>query len=85
MVQFISKHEVIILSFLQFKVWLKPSAEQQFLYGHHVAKAGLGRITESTPQYQGVVVFSMNDIPLVSRLQILKNKTRIFFLIGKSL
>ncbi|XP_043279923.1 60S ribosome subunit biogenesis protein NIP7 homolog [Venturia canescens] len=50
--------------YAQFKVWLKPSAEQQFLYGHHVSKAGLGRITESTPQYQGVVVFSMNDIPL---------------------
>lgn len=35
-----------------------------FLYGNHVLKAGLGRITESTPAYQGVVVYSMNDIPL---------------------
>ncbi|KAK0088746.1 hypothetical protein PV325_010853 [Microctonus aethiopoides] len=50
--------------YAQFKIWLKPSAEQQFLYGHHVTKSGLGRITEGTPQYQGVVVFSMNDIPL---------------------
>lgn len=52
--------------FLQYKVWLKPSAEQQFLYGHHVMKSGLGRITEGTPQYQGVVVYSMSDMPLVS-------------------
>lgn len=46
------------------KIWLKPSAEQQFLYGNHVAKSGLGRITENTPKYQGVVVYSMNDLPL---------------------
>ncbi|XP_005094014.1 60S ribosome subunit biogenesis protein NIP7 homolog isoform X1 [Aplysia californica] len=46
------------------KVWLKSSAEQQFLYGHHVMKSGLGRITESTEQYQGVIVYNMNDLPL---------------------
>lgn len=48
----------------QYKVWLKPSAEQSFLYGNHVLKAGLGRITEDTPQHQGVVVLSMADTPL---------------------
>lgn len=48
----------------QHKVWLKPSAEQSFLYGNHVLKAGLGRITEDTPQYQGVVVLNMADMPL---------------------
>lgn len=36
-----------------------------FLYGNHVVKAHLGRITEDTPEHQGVVVFSMKDIPLV--------------------
>lgn len=46
------------------QVWLKPSAEMQFLYGNHVVKSGLGRITESTPSYTGVVVYSMSDIPL---------------------
>ncbi|XP_039287025.1 60S ribosome subunit biogenesis protein NIP7 homolog [Nilaparvata lugens] len=50
--------------YAQFKIWVKPSAEQQFLYGHNVNKAGLGRITESTPKYQNVVVFSMSDLPL---------------------
>jgi hypothetical protein len=37
-----------------------------FLYGNHIVKAHLGRITEDTPEHQGVVVFSMNDTPLVS-------------------
>ena len=46
-------------------MWVKPSAEQQFLYGHHVMKSGLGRITDATDQYQGVVVYSMSDLPLV--------------------
>jgi len=36
-----------------------------FLYGNHVLKAHLGRITEDTPEHQGVVVYSMNDTPLV--------------------
>jgi 60S ribosome subunit biogenesis protein NIP7 len=50
------------------KVWVKPQAENSFLYGNHILKAGLGRITEDTPQYQGVVVLSMNDLPLVCDL-----------------
>lgn len=50
--------------YVQAKMWLKPSAEQQFLYGHHVTKAGLGRISENTEKYQGVVVYSMSDLPL---------------------
>lgn len=31
-------------------------------------KSGLGRITEATPKYQGVIVYSMSDLPLVSKL-----------------
>ena len=46
------------------KVWVKPSAEMSFLYGNHVLKSGLGRITEATPSYTGVVVYSMADVPL---------------------
>lgn len=45
---------------------MKPGSEQSFLYGNHVLKSGLGRITENTAQYQGVVVYSMADVPLVS-------------------
>jgi hypothetical protein len=51
------------------QVWVKPNTEQSFLYGNHVAKAGLGRMTENTPKYQGVVVYNMNDVPLVSAPQ----------------
>lgn len=40
-----------------------------FLYGNHVVKAHLGRITEDTPEHQGVVVYSMNDTPLVSYIR----------------
>ncbi|CAH1114404.1 unnamed protein product [Psylliodes chrysocephalus] len=50
--------------YAQSKIWLKPPAEQQFLYGNHVSKTGLGRISENTEKYQGVVVYSMSDLPL---------------------
>lgn len=46
------------------KVWLKPNAEMSFLYGNHVSKAGLGRITDAAPQYAGVVVYNLQDTPL---------------------
>jgi len=53
-----------IAQYAKYKVWVKPAAEMSFLYGHNITKAGLGRITEDTPQYQGVVVYSMSDVPL---------------------
>lgn len=34
------------------------------MYGNHVSKTGLGRISENTEKYQGVVVYSMSDLPL---------------------
>ena len=46
------------------KVWLKPTSEMSFLYGNHVLKGGLGRITESMNPGDGVLVFSMSDVPL---------------------
>lgn len=53
-----------ISQYAKYKVWVKPGAEMSYLYGHNISKAGLGRITEDTPQYQGVVVYSMADVPL---------------------
>lgn len=53
------------------QVWIKPNGEMPFLYGNHVLKAHLGRITEDTPEHQGVVVYSMNDTPLVSNVPLL--------------
>lgn len=54
--------ELMMLGFAQ--VWVKPSAEMSFLYGNHVLKSGLAKITENTPTNAGVVVFSLSDIPL---------------------
>eukprot|EP00753_Platysulcus_tardus_P005959 PLAT13814.1.p1 GENE.PLAT13814.1~~PLAT13814.1.p1 ORF type:complete len:206 (+),score=66.50 PLAT13814.1:77-619(+) len=46
------------------KVWVKSGSEMLFLYGNHVLKSGLARITEDVPRYAGVVVYNMSDIPL---------------------
>ncbi|XAR59713.1 hypothetical protein NMG60_11015655 [Bertholletia excelsa] len=46
------------------KVWLKPTSEMSFLYGNHVLKGGLGRITENISPGDGIVVYSMADVPL---------------------
>lgn len=54
----------IISQFAKYKVWVKPSSEMSFLYGHHIAKSGIARMTEGIQQYSGVVVMSMSDIPL---------------------
>jgi 60S ribosome subunit biogenesis protein NIP7 len=53
-----------IAQFAMFKVWVKPAQEQSYMYGNHITRTGLGRITENTPQYQGVAVFNMADIPM---------------------
>ena len=53
-----------LAQFAKYKIWIKPSGEMSYVYGNNVLKAHLGRITESTPKYQGVVYFSMADIPL---------------------
>lgn len=37
-----------------------------FLYGNHIVKAHLGRITDDTPEHTGVIIFSMSDSPLVN-------------------
>nr|CDS34800.2 60s ribosome subunit biogenesis protein nip7 [Hymenolepis microstoma] len=47
------------------RIWLKPNAEQSFLYGNHIIKSGSARVSDDTPQYAGVVVMNMADIPLV--------------------
>jgi len=53
-----------LAAYAKFKIWIKPSGVMPFLYGNNVLKAHLGRITENTPKYQGVVFFSMSDMPL---------------------
>jgi 60S ribosome subunit biogenesis protein NIP7 len=46
------------------KVWVKPSAEMSFLYGNNITKAGLAKITENIPQYGGVIIYNLAEIPL---------------------
>lgn len=59
---------VTILDYLapygKYKVWIKPGAEQSFLFGKNVLKSSLGQTTENTSQDQGVVVCSLADFPL---------------------
>lgn len=52
------------MSLFCIQLWLKPSSELNFLYGNHVLKAGLGRITENTPTNAGIVIYNMADVPL---------------------
>jgi 60S ribosome subunit biogenesis protein NIP7 len=35
-----------------------------FVYGNHVLKTHIGRMTEDIPQYAGVLIVNMNDVPL---------------------
>ena len=53
-----------LAKYAKYKVWVKPNGEQTFLYGNHVLKGHLARITENTPSNTGVVIFSITDIPL---------------------
>jgi len=50
--------------FAKNKIWLKPNGEQSFLYGNHILKSHVARITEDTSQYSGLIVFNINDMPL---------------------
>ncbi|KAI8867806.1 putative NIP7-required for efficient 60S ribosome subunit biogenesis [Ramicandelaber brevisporus] len=54
----------VLAQYATYKVWIKPNGEMPFLYGNHVVRAHLGRITEDTPEHQGVVVYNMADVPL---------------------
>jgi 60S ribosome subunit biogenesis protein NIP7 len=54
----------LLAKYAKYKVWVKPGGEQVYLYGNNVLKTHVAKMTENVPQYQGVVVFSMNDVPL---------------------
>lgn len=53
-----------LAQYAKFKVWIKQNGEMPFLYGNHVLKAHVGRITENIPEHAGVIVYLMNDVPL---------------------
>lgn len=53
-----------ISKFAKYKIWLKPGGEQSYLYGNHVLKSHIARMTEDTPKNSGVVIYNINDLPL---------------------
>ncbi len=54
----------VLAEHARYKIWVKPNGEMPFLYGGHIVKAHVGRWSEDTPEHQGVVVYSMSDVPL---------------------
>lgn len=54
--------------YAKYKIWLKPSADMSYMYGNHVLKAHINKMTEDTPEHQGVIIYSSNDLPLVRLL-----------------
>lgn len=53
-----------LAKFCRHKVWVKTTGEMPFLYGNHVIKTHVARMTENIPQYAAVCIFNLNDLPL---------------------
>jgi 60S ribosome subunit biogenesis protein NIP7 len=53
-----------LAQYARFKIWLKPTSEMSFLYGNHILKAHIAKMTEDVPEHQGVVVYSSADVAL---------------------
>ncbi|KAJ1509704.1 ribosome biosynthesis protein nip7 [Coelomomyces lativittatus] len=53
-----------VAKYAQYKLWVKPNGEMPFLYGNHIVKAHIGRISEDAPEYSGVVIYNMAEVPL---------------------
>ncbi len=58
-----------IAQYSKYKIWLKNTSEMSYVYGNNILKAHIAKMTEDIPEYQGVVVMSSNDIPLVRRTE----------------
>ncbi|CCK69859.1 ribosome biosynthesis protein NIP7 KNAG_0D01070 [Huiozyma naganishii CBS 8797] len=54
----------VLAKYAKYKVWIKPNGEMPFLYGNHVLKAHVGKMSDDIPEHAGVMVFSMRDSPL---------------------
>lgn len=46
------------------KIWLKSSAEMNFLYGRNVLRSHMHKITDNTPKNSVVFVYNQNNTPL---------------------
>lgn len=54
----------ILAPLAKYKVWIKPNGEMPFLYGNHILKAHLSKISDNVPEHVGIIVFNEKDIPL---------------------
>jgi len=54
----------VIAHYSKYKIWVKPNGEQAYIYGNHVVKSYIARMTENVPKNVGCVVYSLADIPL---------------------
>lgn len=55
----------VIAPHARHKVWVKNNGVFPYLYGGNLIVAHIGRWNEDCPEHSGVVVFDMNDTPLV--------------------
>ena len=46
------------------KIWIKPSGENAFIYGNHILKTHISRVTEDINKNDGCIVYNLNNIPL---------------------
>ncbi|KAH3903472.1 60S ribosome subunit biogenesis protein NIP7 [Saccharomycodes ludwigii] len=54
----------ILSEHAKYKIWVKQNGEMPFLYGNHVLKAHVGKMSDDIPEHVGVIVYNMHDIPL---------------------
>ncbi|CDK27653.1 unnamed protein product [Kuraishia capsulata CBS 1993] len=53
-----------LAQYAKYKIWIKQNGEMPYLYGNHVLKAHVGKMSEDIPEHAGVIIFSMKDVPL---------------------
>ncbi|KTW29226.1 hypothetical protein T552_01182 [Pneumocystis carinii B80] len=53
-----------LAQYANYKIWVQQKGEMPYLYGNHVIRAHVGKMSEGIPEHQGVVICSMNDTPL---------------------
>lgn len=53
-----------LAQFGRYKIWLKSSAENSFIYGNHILKSHVAKMTEEIPEHHGVIILNGNDVPL---------------------
>lgn len=54
----------LLIPFAKHKIWLKNSAEMNFLYKNNVIRSHMHKISENVPLNGVVFVFNQNDTPL---------------------